>query len=149
VKYSRQQTSKKALVAALGVIAAAGIAGVAFAASISGNGINAGQGVTVTSGYSAGAVTYSGGWTNTATNNSSDLITQVQFVLRTTENGTGSSTVSSGNANVWVQVATASNYGNWASCLIGGGGTVTCTLTGSQRIAMSTATGVNIVAVSK
>jgi hypothetical protein len=153
VKQHRRYSNKKALGVTLGVVAVAAVAGSAFAASISTTGGSAGQGATVTSGYSAGTVTYSGGWTNTATNASSDLVTQLQFVLRTTADGTGTSTVTSANTNVWAQIVTSSGgFGNWASCTVGTSpvaGTVTCGLTGSQQRNMSLTTGVSIVANSK
>lgn len=148
----KRRNSKKATLLAVAIIAAAGIAGSAFAASISGSSGNAGQGVSVTDGYTAGVITYTGGWTNTNTNETSDLVTQVQFILARSGDA-GTSTVTSSNTDVYVQLMTSSGgFGNWTTCSVGtspAAGTVTCNFSGSQQRALSLVNGVNIVANSK
>ena len=143
--------NKKAALIGVGVVAAAGVAGSAFAASITTSAGNAGQGSTVTSGYTMGAVSYGGDWTNTAASASSGAVTSFTFNLKKAADGTGTSTVTSANTTVFAQLVATAN-GNWVSCTVGtspAAGTVTCSPTGGQQKNLSEVTGVNVVAYDK
>jgi hypothetical protein len=148
----KNQRSKKAGLVTVGILFVAGVAGSAFAASLSVPNSNAGQGNTVISGYSAGTVTYNGGWTNTNGNGTSDSVTSFQFVLRKTADGTGTSSVTNANTTVYAQLLTSGAAGHWISCSVGttpSAGTVTCTASGGQQVALSSVTGVSVVAYDK
>jgi hypothetical protein len=135
--------NKKAMLVGVGVISAAGLAGSAFAASITVPAGNAGQGTNVTSGYSAGTVSYNGGWTNTANGTGTTTVTNFEFTLNRLVNTPGG--VAAADTTVYAQLIASGGNGNWVKCIIPSTGNVRC-VPGGTATQLSAVTGVNIVA---
>lgn len=121
----------------------------AFAANITTTSGSAGQGNSVTAGYSMSAVTFGGPWTSTAANGTSYNVSEFAFIIKTAADGTGSSSVTSSNTVVYAQLVTAGGNGNWVLCSVTGSpvaGNTVCSPTGSQQKSLADVTGVNVVA---
>jgi hypothetical protein len=116
----------------------------AFAASISVGNDNAGQGTSVSSGYTVTDLQY-GNNINVNSNNSNTVITNVTFKLY--KDGSNSSVpVSSTDTTIYVRLLPS---GNWTQCNVTASPTVTCVLAGNQIVSYGAITGINIVAYDK
>lgn len=119
-----------------------------FAANVTSGGEHAGQGNTITAGYTSGPVTYFGSW-NGGGNNTNTNVTKFSFVLKLASDGVGPSTATNSNTAVWAQLLVDGGAANWAECGVAASpvpGTVLCTLSGPQQKPLAQVTGVNIVA---
>lgn len=140
------------LIAVVSIMGLSGVIASAFAASVTTSNGNAGQGVTVSAGYTTEKVLYNGAWTDTTGNDTSGSVTEFGFVLKKAADGTGASTVTDANTIIYAQLTTASTPGNWVQCAVDSGvavGFVLCDPSGAQEKVMSAVTGVNIVAYDK
>lgn len=120
-----------------------------FAANISTSSGNAGQGNTITAGYTMSKVIYGGPWLQGASNNTSTNVTEYAFILKTAADSTGTSTATNENTVVWAQLTTSTTNGNWTQCPVTGNptpGNTICKPAGSQQKPLSQVTGVNIIA---
>lgn len=130
----------------LAVVLFAGLGGTALAATISiilGPDQNRGQGVSVTSGYDLTNVRYE---TDTETETDAEsLVNQILFTLYRGTTGTGAPV--GDETVVWARLLPEAD---WATCVAGQAGAVTCDLVNEgQQLAPRDTEGVEVVAYTK
>jgi hypothetical protein len=151
-KGGKGRTNASLAVIIVSIMGVSGVLASAFAASITTSNGNAGQGVTVSAGYTAGKVLYNGGWTDTTSSNTSTNVDVFGFELKKASDGSGTSTVTDANTQTYAQLMAGTAGANWTSCGVDSNvsaGFTICMATGGQQMAMSAVTGVNIVAYDK
>ena len=111
-----------------------------------------GQGVGIVEGYFADGFMYRTAAENTEGDDSSGLITEVEFTLWKDQDNREISTVTDANTDVFVQIKVSGapgSSGNWAPCQVFTDpvpGTVVCEMTGEQQRTLDEMSGLSIVA---